>query len=183
MFILLKKMVLSSMLVGLASLMTVTPVLAVSEATSGGNTQRCQNLTARISTQIARYQNNQSKHQATWDQIVQRLSSLADKLDAKGYDTAQIRTDSKTLAAKISKFSQDYAVFITDLQATQAVVCGSSQGAFKQAAQTAKTQMQAVVTDRVDVRNFYQTVIRKDIQALRTQKSTTVTPAPSQPQS
>lgn len=47
---------------------------------------------------------------------------------------------------------------------------GKSQGAFKTALQAARVQLQVFHSDVKDIRSFFKTVIRPDLQALREQK-------------
>lgn len=157
------------------------PVLAENApASSGARLQeRCTLVTQRIETTVARYNNNKDKHIQQYKNLAARLSALGEKLRAKGYDTSKLQADSKVLNDKITKLSQDYADFTSKLEATKQYACGSSQGAFKQALKTAQDQLKVVKADSVDIRNYYQTVIKPDIQAIRAQKPTpSTTPIP-----
>lgn len=162
-----------------ALLMTFAmPVLAENTPSTGGARlqQRCTQATQRIETTVARYNNNKDKHVQQYKDLAARLSALGEKLIAKGYDISKLQADGKILNDKIAKFASDYADVISKLEATKQYACGTSQGAFKQALKTAQDQLKIVKADSVDIRNYYQTVIRPDVQAIRAQKPA---PAPS----
>lgn len=152
------------------------PVLAEDSPSSPGARlqQRCTQATQRIETAVARYNNNKEKHVQQYENLAVRLADLGEKLKARGYDISKLQADGKILRDKIAKFAADYADTISKLEATKQYACGSSQGAFKQALKTAQDQLKVVKADSVDIRNYYQTVVRPDVQAVKAQK-----PAPT----
>lgn len=134
-------------------------------------TQRCTVLTQNIDTRIARFNNNKDRHLSNYNTAKQRLSALIAQLEAKGYDVAKLKEDAKTWDAQIQKFAADYQTFITKLTETKNYACGDPDG-FRKALNAARQLVVVVRQDAVEARNFYQTVIRADVQALKSQTPT-----------
>lgn len=161
--------------IALVAATLATPALAFAEdvtpkpASRPGWEERCQNIETRIETKIAKFHNNKERHVNGYKKAAERLQNLADKLDARGYDTSQVRADYQTLNQKILKFAQDYANFIAQLEETQQHACGQSEGAFKQALAEARDALKVVREDSLDIRNFYQTVVRPHVLDLKNQ--------------
>jgi hypothetical protein len=161
----------------LSLLNLATPAFAQSMAPSPSLRPKvaegCQAMTQRIETAIARFNNNKDGHTRRYLAVADHLKNLNEKLKAKGYDTSKPEADYKVLNEKILKASQDYQMFITKLEATKQYACGQSQGQFKTALQDAKAQLKVYREDVADIRNYYQTVVRPDVKALRDQKPNT----------
>ncbi|MCJ7653005.1 MAG: hypothetical protein MUO75_04820 [Actinobacteria bacterium] len=126
----------------------------------------------QIETIIARFEANKERHIAVYNRIKDRLKEAADSLQAKGYDLTNVRQDYSALDSKIVKFATDYATFISDLRAAESYVPLESQGQFLSALEVARAQLRVARADSLDIRNFYWTVVRPDVQALRNQKPT-----------
>ncbi len=134
--------------------------------------QRCTVLTQNIDRRINRFNNNKERHINQYNTTKQRLSQLVTKLQQKGYDVTQLQTDGKIWDGKIQKFGSDFVVFINKLTETKNVGCGQSDGAFRTLLNQARQQLVVVHQDSVDARTYYQTVIKKDIEAIRNQNPT-----------
>lgn len=138
----------------------------------------------RISNVIAHFNSNKDRHIATYNNVKVELKELADTLSAKGYDVTKVTQDYQTLDSRVQKAAQDYATLIGYLTTAQGFVPGHAEGQFRAAIQQARSQLVVVRDDARDIRNFYWTVIRPDVQALKSQKPTapsTTTPATSAP--
>jgi len=133
---------------------------------------RSQRIQQRIEMIIARFEANKERHIAVYNRIKDRLKEAADSLQAKGYDLTNVRRDYSALDSKIVKFATDYATFISDLRATESYVPLESQGQFLSALEVARAQLRVARADSLDIRNFYWTVVRPDVQALRNQNPT-----------
>jgi hypothetical protein len=151
-----------------------SPALAqtASPTTAPQVEERCQAMTQRIETAIARFNNNKDGHTTRYLKIAEHLKNINEKLTAKGYDTTKTEADYKILNEKIVKASADYSTFISKLGETKQYACGQSQGQFRTALQAAKAQLKIYREDVADIRNYYQTVVRPDAQALRDQHPT-----------
>jgi hypothetical protein len=163
--------------IALALILTVL-LLLVAEGASAfqpnprppGQEARAEQLQKRIETVIAKFDANKERHMAVYNRIKDRLKEIADALTAKGYDLTKARQDYSTLDSKIVKFAQDYVTFISDLRATESYTPFESQGQFRSALEVARAQLKVVRSDSLDIRNFYWTTVRPDVQAVRNQK-------------
>ncbi len=132
---------------------------------------RCTIAEERINLRIDRFSSLRQDHVKLYQAIVERLKTLADKLDKEGYDTAKIRADYKVLNDKIAKRATDYATFISKLEATKQYACGESEGKFVDALKDSRSYMEIVQKDTQDIREYYKNTIRADIKELRAQKT------------
>lgn len=147
--------------------------------------EKCKLIEANVETKTSRFDSNKAMHQEQYTQMKERLNNLVTQLKAKGLDTTKLETDVATLNTKTDKFVTDYEAYITKLKDTKAYACGHSDGEFRSALQLARTAILPVRQDVIDIRSFYQTTIRPDLIALRTQlakisptESAPVSPSP-----
>lgn len=143
--------------------------------------ERAKRITERIELIIARFDNNKERHIATYNAVKDKLQAAIAKLEASGYDVSVLKADLQTLDGMVVKFAQDYAAMIDFLRAAEQYAPYESQGQFQQAIQQARAQLRVVRQDALDIRTYYQTVIRHDIQSVKNQKPSSSAPASSTP--
>jgi len=139
--------------------------------------QWCNNVQTRIDTRVNRYENNQAMYQKVYSNMKTRLDRLAANLKEKGADTTKLEADLKTLAEKVAKLDSDYATFITALKETTSSTCGQSDGEFKKQLGEARNIIPTIKADRQNIKNFFQTTIKKDLQTIRQKLATSDTEA------
>ncbi|PKQ27983.1 MAG: hypothetical protein CVT63_05150 [Candidatus Anoxymicrobium japonicum] len=98
---------------------------------------------------------------------------------AKGYDVSKLKADFLAWDQMIVKAATDYASFINLLQNAKQYTPYESAGQLSNAISQARAQLRIVRQDIIDVRHYYQTVIRPAIAALASQTPTT--PATTNP--
>ncbi|MBU4240369.1 MAG: hypothetical protein KKE43_02595, partial [Actinobacteria bacterium] len=123
----------------------------------------------RIELIITRFNNNKDRHIETYKRVKTRLEEIADALEAEGYDVTKIRQDYQTLDSKIVKAATDYAAFIKKLEEAAELAPGAGGGQFAQVLGEARSLLRVFREDILDIRHFYQTVIRKDLEDLKGQ--------------
>jgi Skp family chaperone for outer membrane proteins len=143
--------------------------------------KRCDIVTKQIDTHLARYKNNYNRHSRVYGNMKNRLVKLVERLELKGYDVTKLEADLVKLDEKILKLKTDYDAYIKELEETKEFVCGESEGQFKTALAEARAKLRLVHTDILDIRNYYQTVIKVDIQTLRKEAAKVKTPPPPPP--
>ena len=131
--------------------------------------QRCTILETNIDTRIARHENNKDRHLQAYQNTKEQVKNLVDRAKEAGYDTSQLETDLQTMDQKIRDFSAAWNTYFELLQKTKEYACGESEGEFRTALKTARDQLRVVRQHAAEIRNFYQTVIRPDIQDLKSQ--------------
>ncbi len=151
-------------------LFSVTPALAQSASPSAkGMEKRCEVIVKNIDQRIDQYSKTKDAHLMKYKNMKEHFLALADRLDKKGLDTSKLRADGKTLDDKIAKAASDYQAFIQKLTDAKKFPCGTSQGAFKTAMEAARAQLKIFHQNVQDIRSFFKTVIKVDLQALRAQ--------------
>lgn len=132
---------------------------------------RCDAVEQRLDTRITAFNNNKGRHIEQHKKMVDRFQKLMAELTTKGYDVSKLEADAKVLNEKIKKFGTDYQAFIDQLKIARLYPCGESEGKFRDEMKKTRDLLQTVQQDSLDVRSYYQTTIRPDIQAVRAQKS------------
>lgn len=130
--------------------------------------ERCKNIEGKVANRINRYENNGQMLEKVYGNMKTRLERLLARLKTAGADTTQLEKDLQTLYAKIDKLKTDQATFIATLKDTQSFACGKSEGEFKTKINEARKVPANLKTDREDIKNFFQTTIKTDLQEIRT---------------
>jgi hypothetical protein len=137
---------------------------------------RSEIITERIETMIARFNNNKDRHVAAYNAVKAKVTEIVTTMSAKGYDTSKLQADLVTWDQMVVKAAQDYAAFINLLQNAEQFTPLGSEGQFQSAMAQARAQLRLFRQDSLDVRNYYQTVIRPDVAALAGQSPAATTP-------
>jgi len=145
------------------------PVDEVKERREEIQEDRADTVQKRIELIITRFDNNKDRHIAAYNKVKSQLKEIADALEAKGYDVVKIRGDYRELDLKIKKAATDYAAFIKKLEEAAELEPGASGGQFAATIQEARSLLRVFREDILDIRHFYQTVIRKDLEDLKEQ--------------
>ncbi len=133
-------------------------------------TQRCAKIQERIQNRMGNMEAGKENHMEVYQNMATRVSKFIERLSGEGYDTAKVKADLEILKTKIQKFSTDRAAQMTTLGETKNYACGKTDGEFKGKLAEARTSLQLVHADAMDIRKYMLTTVRPDIQALRTQK-------------
>lgn len=131
--------------------------------------ERCQKVESRVSTRLNRYENNGSMLQKVYDHMLTRLNRLADRLTTAGADTTKLKTDIASLKVLIDKLYADQKTFVEGLKTTQNFACGNSEGEFVGKLGEARKILPLIKSDRAAIKNFFQTTIKADLKAIRTE--------------
>jgi len=129
--------------------------------------ERADTVQKRIELIITRFNNNKDRHIETYKRVSSTLKEIADALEAEGYDLTKVRGDYRELDLKIKKAATDYAAFIKKLEEAAEIEPGD--GRFAATIQEARSLLRVFQEDILDIRHFYQTVIRKDLEDLKEQ--------------
>jgi hypothetical protein len=128
---------------------------------------RCKNIEERIATRVGRYENNGQMFENVYGNMQARLARLLERLNTAGADTKKLTTDLATLKTKIEKLKADQTTFMAALKDSQTFVCGKSEGEFKGKLDEARKVPELLKQDRQDIKNFFETTIRTDLQTIR----------------
>lgn len=157
--------------------------LAFAQSPSNGSKRaervedRCEKVTAALNGRVTSAQARISARETFVANRKTQLNNLISRLQSKGADVSKLQSDATQFASLLDKWLSDYKVYVADLQAAQAIPCGTSQGQFKAALQTARTAHQTVLADRKALQDFVKNTLRVDIKAARaTVKNISPTP-------
>lgn len=137
--------------------------------------ERCKRVESRIQTRVGRYENKQEQHRNVFGKVVTRVESIILKLKDKGLDTSKLASDLSTLKEKVKDLENEHEEFIAGLNATESHACGESEGEFKNQLGEARKMSTEVRSKLVEVRTYYQTVVRADILELKNELLETAT--------
>ncbi|MDO8513057.1 MAG: hypothetical protein Q7S37_00960 [bacterium] len=139
--------------------------------------ERCAIVEEKVQLQITRFESNLGRRHAFFQRFANRLEKLITKLKASGYDTTKLEADLVILREKITKYYNDKTAYIVLLKQSRLYTCGKSEGEFRSKLLEAKEALNTARLSNLDVKNYYQTVIRPDIKALKNQIKTSKTQA------
>jgi hypothetical protein len=175
-----RKMHIVSMVALVAITLSVTPVRAEEtpfrarqaerqEKRQESITARCQLITDRMSTQIARHDNNRGLYQAWSQQVISWTEKVKEKATTAGLSTSELDADLATFKTKLAATEAAHQAYVTALKETQQQACGESDGAFKSELSQARALHLEMRTAIMDLRSFYQNELRPTLQSLRQQ--------------
>ena len=144
-----------------------SPAEQVKERREEIQEDRADTVQKRIELIITRFDNNKDRHIETYKRVASNLKEIADALEAEGYDLTKVRGDYRELDLKIKKAATDYAAFIKKLEEAAEIEPGDGQ--FAATIGEARSLLRVFREDILDIRHFYQTVIRKDLEDLKEQ--------------
>lgn len=130
---------------------------------------RCQIIESKIQIKAVNFDNNKMRHLEIYNQVKNKITEIAEILKNSGGDIDSLNTHLTTFEQKIQKFSSDYAIYIQALKNTQAYACGKSEGEFRNSWRQVKTALAQVHKDAVELRTFYATVLKPEVNRVRTQ--------------
>lgn len=130
----------------------------------------CNRVEAKIRNRVSNFKNHQKRRVNRHTRIVERITSLANNLDDKGYNTAQLRTHLKTYEGKIDEYEEEYEVFIEELSTSEKYTCGESEGKFVDQIKQARIKLGITRQKRAQIWEYYNQVIKKDLEELKNQQ-------------
>lgn len=129
---------------------------------------RCAIIESKIQVKATNFDNNKIKHLDAYAKVNAKLAEIISKLEIKGVDVSSLKKDLVVLDEKIKKFSDDYAIYIAKLKASQEFVCGETESDFRTSLKGAKTALAQVHKDAVDIRTYYAQNITGNINNIKT---------------
>ena len=132
--------------------------------------QRCEKVKTNAEKKLEAIEKKRDKHQTAYQNLISRLEILIEKLESRGYSVADIKTELSMLKTKVEKFGEDYQKFFDLMAEVKTQACGGeTDNQVKAKLLEARTQLKTVRQDAKEIREYYDTVIRPDIKALKNQ--------------
>lgn len=154
--------------------MVVFSILLVpSQASAQGISQlddACRQVQQSLDQAIVQYNQTHDQFATGISQFSTTMKSVVELVRSNGYDASKLDSDSQIFTAKANKSLQSYQIFIQALEsAKQNNQCGSGSIQYLAAVIQALTPLNTLVTDLTDLKNFYESNLRPDVEAIKAQ--------------
>ena len=132
---------------------------------------RCDKAKPNVEAKLDKLEKKRDKHQTAYQNMISRLETLLDKLEARGYSIGDIKAELTVLKDKVKTFGEDYQKFFDLMGEVKAEACGDQTDTeVKAKLKEARDTLKLVRQDAKAIRDYYFSVIRPDIKALKNQK-------------
>ena len=128
---------------------------------------KCQAAQGKTTTVSDRLKTSETARNDVHKNLVAKLTSLDEKLKAKGIDTTQLEADIATLNKDISTFNTDLATYKQSVTDLKALDCKTDPEGFKAALLTARTNLEKVRTDATTIQSYLTDTIKPLLKTLR----------------
>lgn len=128
---------------------------------------RCPIVESKIQVKAVNFDNNKIRHLEAYAKVKERVLVLIGKLEAKGIDVTNLKADLVVFDQKVTKFSDDYVIYIGKLKESQVYVCGKSEGQFLAKLKEVKVALAQVHQDAVNIRTYYAQVLKPEINRIK----------------
>ncbi len=138
--------------------------------------RKCDVVQKKLEQRVATYREHRDDHIEKYETVKDRIKNIISKFNDKGYDTSELEADLVVLDGKIKKFQSDADAFFIKLEGANDYVCGDSEGKFRSGIREARDLLKVVREDAQDIKSYYQTTIKEDLENLRNQPKPTSSP-------
>jgi predicted nuclease with TOPRIM domain len=158
------------LLAGIKIADAAAPLKVNSAAVKAWHEARCAKFKEKIAERASNTGEKYDKHLNAYNNLASRLNTLINRLEGKGYDVAQLKTDLSILNEKIGKFEEDYKILFERIDAAKGKFCDDEDAAIKTKLGDIRALIQAVRKDAKEIRAYYKNEIRGNILAVKKQK-------------
>jgi len=130
----------------------------------------CNRVEAKVRNRVNNFKNHQKRRVNRHTRIIERITSLADNLDDKGYNTTQLRTHLKTYEGKIDEYEEEFEAFIKELSTSEEYTCNETEKKFVDQIKQARIKLGITRQKRAQIWEYYNEVIKKDLEELKNQQ-------------
>lgn len=123
----------------------------------------CDRVNTRIETIISRYNDQKDRHIKRYEEIYQKLSSVAAKHDG----SQKLKADLQKLNDLTKRFASEYTRFVDELRASQQFTCGKSDGQFRAKVASSRAILKQAKYIAVSAKELIRTDIKNDLQELK----------------
>ncbi len=138
----------------------------------------CVRVTQRVQNRVSFYESAQEKWGHVYQGVISRLKNLTQKLDAKGCDTTQVKTDITAFEKLIAEYASLFKDFMAATRQVQTYSCQADATGRQTAFAAARQKHQLAKTKRQEIRLFYQQTLRPDVKALNQTCRALLSPKP-----
>lgn len=128
---------------------------------------RCKASQAVIKNLGNRINANVPKRHRSYDQINQLLLTIIEKLNAKGVDTTELKSEQEILAQKIAAFKTDLESYKEVLSDLYRMDCTTDTEAFKASLESARTMREKLAQSDKDIQSYIKETIKTTLSEIR----------------
>jgi len=158
-------------LLALLSLFATVALAAGDTGAKGkrGTGDRVERAKQRIDKAVGRLTQLKEKRLSASRKAENAIDRAADNFAAKGLDVSKLRSDDAELKSKVEAAAGECDAVIGELNKAKSLASADSAEQFRSAVKSAMGNARDLRSDVKDIRTFIKTVVRPDIQALRSQ--------------
>jgi len=129
----------------------------------------CIKVQERVTERLRKYEDNIQVHTTNYKKISSKITEIADKLDDKGYDVAEVRANVEEFDKMVEEYNNSYGEFIKSLNYTEELTCDGPEAQFKGVLKEAREQLKKTIEKRQEIRSYYAHTLRQSLIDLRNQ--------------
>ena len=131
---------------------------------------RCGNIANKAEERIANFEKRRENHYEIYVKLDDRLKAKIEEYeDTYSLDVSKLKEDLTLLEQKIAEYNEDYADYMSKLEAVKSINCDDTETDLTNALKDAREILKEVRKDVVDIKTFYWGTIRQDIIDLKKQ--------------
>lgn len=132
---------------------------------------RCEVVGNIVDRRISNYTQNKDYRIERYNELLAKLSDVVDRLAASDLDldTSALEDSLATLDEMVQAYAASYEDFIAGLEDSKGLVCGESEGAYKDIVLASKDKLEDLRAQRKAITEFYRNEVRGAIKDLREQ--------------
>jgi hypothetical protein len=164
----------------LATAMTVTilsPVYAQGgtrvpqETLNSFRQARCERVKERVDFRIRRYEDNKDRYIERYQKISDSVSNAIRRLESKGYDLNELKSDLEVLKSKRAEFISLHLNSMNALRSAKEIACENKddRSVFESKVKEAQDYMSKSRAKAKEIHEFIRKDIRQDLQNLKNQ--------------
>lgn len=133
---------------------------------------RCKGAQGLVKSLQAKINGTETSRTEVYSNLVDRLTKLQSKLDQKGADTAELKTEITTLQTKINTFKTDLATYKQSVADLVDMNCTTDPTGFKASLEEARTNLKKVHDDGLAIRSYVNDTIKPTLVKIRASLNT-----------
>lgn len=134
-----------------------------------GRERICKAAQDKVGVRWQKYYDARMNRVDNMEQGILAVEKRVEFFKSKGLTTTELETDITTLTNLIAEYKKAYTAFLNALEEPKTMSCANYQGQFLGKLKIAKNEWGVVQTEAQTIKDFYQSDIKPDLQALRAQ--------------
>lgn len=131
--------------------------------------ERCEDVELRVAERIERFIDNKDMHVENYNAVIEKLNEISAKAGEMGLDTTELDAAIGEFQSLVENYAAEYVSFIDMLSEAQSLVCGESEGEYRDMLRLSRNQLLTAREARIATRSYYAEEVRGAIQDLRDQ--------------